>query len=118
MDNERVKVVEKLLKEHNDLIDKAEIEEFLNGKTQKLKEMDSIINMVNNALDFVMNDEYYEIIEYNFLQGKDYHYCMKKIGINNKNTYFLNRKRLIYKITNFIYNDEYIEDIKKELITK
>lgn len=111
---ERIKKVEKMLYNHNNLIEATETKEFLEGKSSEIDEMDKLINLVNDALDSIMYDKYYEIIEYYYLQDKDIKYILYKLDIN-RNTFFKHKRRLLVRLTDFIFSSDYIKDLFREI---
>lgn len=112
---ENIKKVEKLLMNFNNLILAAETKEFIEGPSKELEEMDKLIILINESLDFIMYDKYYEIIEYFYLQNKDINSILKIMNIS-RDTFFMNKRKLLIKLTDFIYSDDYIKNLKRELV--
>jgi len=111
------KKTEKLLYNYLDFIN---IANYFDNNWQDftdIKELDKHIALLNEALDSVMYDPFYEIIELVYFDKKTYEDVAEKLDIARV-TISSNKQRLVNEIGKYIFTSDFINELYTEEIQK
>ena len=115
MKNDLFKKTEELLYKYPKLIDKAwQLSAIYGDDDARVKELDKQLILLNNSIDDIMYDKYYETIELYYFHKMKQKDIVKKMKTTNK-TISTNRKRLVNELSKIIFQSEYITNIFLEV---
>lgn len=98
---EKFKKIEEILYSFNDKIKLAEELECSNKKKEELKKLDEEIRNINDALDSIMYDKFYFIIEYYYFEKWSKERIMKESKIDYP-CFNIHRDRLLTNLIRFM----------------
>lgn len=115
MKNDLFKKTEELLYKYPKLIDKAwQLSDMYGDDDARVKEIDNQLILLNNAIDDIMYDKYYETVELYYFHKMKQKDIVKKMKTTNK-TISTNRKRLVDELSKIIFQSEYITNMFLEV---
>lgn len=98
---EKFKKIEEILYSFNDKIKIAEELESSNKKKEELKKLDEEIRNINDALDSIMYDKFYFIIEYYYFEKWSKERIMEEFKIDYP-CFNIHRDRLLQNLIRFM----------------